>query len=323
MKIVLPFFMNTLKQKVLIVGSSGFLGYHLALALREEYFVAGISFRNYSPIQNTEIFPLDPKKLDSVDMIVRSQKPDFVINAAGIQNHTIAKENGKLSDSLNSLLPVSLAVASGRMKSKFIHINCTAVYDGDSGNYKEDSNDLALTSEFGKQKIAAESFIKAQTMESTILRVGKVMGIGQPHQASLFDLYRTLLSGTENIEASTKSFDSYLSTLSLCAAIREILSAEIPNRHRIFNLGGPRLSERDFLEGWANLITKNTSSLKNKPDDIPRDHSVSSALFEKTYPNWKQEKARTLYENLWQDFFPAYAIPNSQKSRLNNYFPPA
>jgi len=315
--------MTTTKQKVLIVGSSGFLGYHLALALRADYLVAGISFRHFSPIPNTVSFPLDPKRLDSVDIIVRFQKPDFVINAAGMHDQELAKENGNLSDTLNSLLPVSLAVVSGRIKCKFIHINCAAVYDGESGNFKEDSTDLALTSEFGKQKIAAESFIRAQTMESTLLRVGKVMGIGQPHQASLFDLYRTMLSGAENIEASTKSFDSYLSTKSFTSGLQEILKGEFPSKHRIFNLGGPRLSERDFLEGWANLITKNTGNLKNKPEDAPRDHSICSDLFEKNYPNWKQEKARHLYENLWQDFFPAYSIPKNQRSKLNNYFPSA
>ena len=304
------------KPKIFVVGASGLVGFNLAYRLKEDFFVSGATFRNHILIPGTEIFPVDMKKIEVVDNIIRMQEPDFVINALGLTDPKAVLDFPKLADTLNTVMATSLAVLCSRLKAKFIHISCALVYEGADGNFREDHTNFSLTNELAKQKFSAESFIRSQTMESTMLRLGKVVNIGQPHAPSPFDKARSMIGRKETFVARKKRIDSYISGASLAAAVKEIISNEIPNRHRILNLGGPALSEFDFYEGWARIVTGSASEIKPHLEDSPRNTSINSQQFMKAYPNWKQETQKDLYLHLLQDLNPGIGVRKSIANRV-------
>jgi dTDP-4-dehydrorhamnose reductase len=173
--------------------------------------------------------------------------------------------------------------------------------------------DFAFHDEYAKQKLAAESYIRAQTMESTTLRVGTVLGLGHPYRPSAFDRFRFALGAGQTVEAMKKSVASYISTHSFCDAVAEVLKAGPPGRHRLYNVGGPAMSEFDFYEGWARLLG-NPSLVKPAQDDEGRNHSVQTGAFSGAFPQWKPETKEELYLNLLKDLSPGVGVKKWQKT---------
>lgn len=305
--------MQARRPKVFIIGISGQLGYHLALRLREKFHVVGAYFTNQVDIPNVQTYPVSPKNLEILETLIRIQSPDFTINTFGISDPKTVQNQEKLSESYNIMMAVSFAVLANKLKAKHIHLSCAEVYDGSDGNYQEEFADFTLFDPLGKQKIAGETYIRTQTLESTILRVGKVVGLGHYHRPSYFDRLRLACANQTPFDAPANKRHSFLSTHSFATAIEQVLLGEIPMKHRTFNLGGCNMSEQDLAQGWAKRIEVDPKFIKNPQDSTARDLSMISQQFAKTYPAWKPESESDLYVNLLKDLAPAIGTKKWQK----------
>src|SRR3569623_2003577 len=104
------------KPKVFIIGISGLLGYSLGQFLRRNFLVTGACFRHQVIIPNAQVFPIVLKNMDVLEALLRTQRPDFVISAVGMNDRKEVEEQVKLSDTINISLPVSMAILSNRLK---------------------------------------------------------------------------------------------------------------------------------------------------------------------------------------------------------------
>jgi len=305
--------MLTCKPKVFILGISGFLGYNLAIRLREDFLIVGACLTNFVQIPGVQIFPLEIKHQDFLEPLVRIHDPDIIINAIGMSDRAEMQKNPKRAEALNMIMAVSMAALAAKIRAKFIQISCAEVYDGSDGNYQEEDTDYTMFDDIGRQKIAAESYIRTQTLESTIVRVGRVLGLGHPYRPSSFDKFRLEISRKNKIECSQTLIHSYLSVKSLASAIRLLASAEFPGKHRIFNLGGPRLSEFDLHQGWARLTEGTGNLVLPLAESEKRDISLKSDAFEAAFPKWKAETEESLYLNLLEELSPGTGTKKWQK----------
>lgn len=302
------------KPKLFIYGISGFLGYQLAQRLQSKFLISGICFRNFVKIPNAQIFPVSLKNIDLIEPITRVQEPDFVINAMGIRDRKVILENEKMADSFNVMLPVSAAVLASKLRAKFFHISCTNVYEGSHAPYKSTDVDFTFSDLLGKQKITAESFIRAQTMESTIIRVGKVMGLGSPVRKNDFEVvHRNILSKTP-FEASQEKVYSYLSSISFLDAMEEAITSEIPNKHRVFNLGGPSMSEFEFAKSWIEILGRDPKILRATENAEKRNLTVNCDVFRAAHPKWQPESRNEFFLNILRELTPGVGVKKWQKT---------
>ncbi|MGZ3695248.1 MAG: sugar nucleotide-binding protein [Bdellovibrionota bacterium] len=292
------------KPKVFIVGVSGLVGYHLARRLVPDFLVTGAYFEHQVFIPNTQFYPVSLKSLELLETVIRMQEPDILINCMGITDRKIVAEQTKLSDNINVLLPVSLAALATKMKSKFVQIGCADQFDGDTGNYTEEDNSYTLDDLMGKQKITAASYIRAQTLESTILRVGCVQGIGHPYRLSAFDRLRIRAARGDKLTADKNRVHAYISTRSFSNAIHALLSAPFPGKHRTYHVAGPAMTEFDLMQGWLRVTGKDSVTVKASADTSKRNTSLNSSLFAKTFPAWKPETKQEFFLNLLADLSP-------------------
>ena len=302
------------KPKVFILGISGFLGYHLALRLREKFLVAGACFSHHVTIPDVQTFSVDLSRPEFLEAVVRIQAPSFIINAMGISNRQYIADNPKVADNVNIMLPVSYAILANKMRAQFLHLSCAEVFEGSDGPHREDGYRFAMHDSFGKQKIAAETYIKAQTLESTILRVGRVLGLGNPYRINEFDRARATLAAKKTLLCSKGRTYSYLSVESFTQAVEQVLLSEFAGKHRLLHLGGANLPELAFYAGFAEMAFGNSQLIKANQDDHPANFGLVSDAFAKTYPAWKPETPGELYLNLLKALCPGVGIRKWQKT---------
>lgn len=293
------------KPRVLILGVSGFLGYTLALHLRKNFSVAGLYFSHPVHIPNVQAFPVNSSNLEIIEHIMRLQQPDFTIMAAGINDRDFCRDRPKLAENFNVVMPVNFAIAANKIKAKNIQISCADMYESNNGNYEEDDIEFTLDDPYGKDKQAAESYIKSQTMECTIIRVGRVLGLGHPYRKSHFDQLRIPLAKGESITARQKIIHSYLSAKRFSEGIERIISEPIPMKHRTLHMGGVTMSEFDFaktlcqVHGYDEKLVRPMGS-----ESTPLNFSLSSKTFIETYKGWVPDDKRTLFSYLHESLRP-------------------
>lgn len=314
------------KKRLFIFGVSSFLGYNLALRFRHEYTVIGVYFTNPVFIPGCHIFPLSLQKIDIVDRLIMLLNPDYVINAMGLSDPRACVENENLADTLNSLMPLSLAKASIRAHARFIQLSTAMVYDPAGKDRKENNRNFSATN-FGKSKLAGENYIRAQTMESTVLRVGKIVGLGNPHRLNDFDKLRMALSLDIDVEADEKLTYSYISLFNFLNAVEEILKGKFTNTHRTFNVGGPAMNELYMKKKAAGIMGFDESVVKQKtyqqkkaaagesdeeeeeelmpsggsqmaPIVVERNYTINSDSFSQRFENWKPEIEDEFFYNI-------------------------
>jgi dTDP-4-dehydrorhamnose reductase len=301
------------RPKVFINGISGLLGFHLAWHLRHKYLVSGTTFRNSISMPGVQVIPVSLKTPDVLEAVIRMQGPDFLISAVGMSDRKQVDDQPKVSDMINVTIPVSTAILAGRLKCKYIALSCAEVFDGNKGDYVEEDTDFTLNDSVGKQKITAYSYIRAQSMESTTLRIGRVLGMGHHYRQSFFDRIRAGAAARLPYEASQRKMRSYISTLNLTNAVDGILKGEFPSRHRVLHVGGANMTEFDCVQGWYKLMGADTR-LVSDLQDSKRDLSLNCNLMETQYSPWKAESKRELMQNMLTDLNPAIGTKKWQNA---------
>jgi nucleoside-diphosphate-sugar epimerase len=166
-------------SKILITGSSGFLGKHLVpmLSITNELYTLSRVNSNYS---------VDLSK----DVPIFNEKYDTVIHAAGFA-HKINNESKNIfidinvTGTLNLLRGLEISV----VPSKFVFISSVSVYGLVSGYNIDESSELLAKDPYGLSKIEAEKIIldwcNNNNVICTILRLPLIAGIDPPGNLGL------------------------------------------------------------------------------------------------------------------------------------------
>ena len=166
-------------SKILITGSSGFLGKHLVpmLSITNELYTLSRVNSNYS---------VDLSK----DVPILNEKYDTVIHAAGFA-HKINNESKNIfidinvTGTLNLLRGLEISV----VPSKFVFISSVSVYGLVSGYNIDESSELLAKDPYGLSKIEAEKIIldwcNNNNVICTILRLPLIAGIDPPGNLGL------------------------------------------------------------------------------------------------------------------------------------------
>ncbi len=126
-----------MKQKIFILGSGGMAGHVISITLRQHadlFDVVDVA-RTKNAIGPDHL--LDLSDTDALQQLIENEKPDIIINAAGILNQSAENfpDNAIL---INSYLPHFLERITANTKCRIIHISTDCVFSGKKGGYIED-----------------------------------------------------------------------------------------------------------------------------------------------------------------------------------------
>lgn len=307
------------KPRVFILGVSGFLGFRLALHLRKNFSVAGGYFENQIQIPDCHFFPVHYRDYDSLESQIRALRPDFTIMAAGITSEREIIKNLKVAEAINALLPLSFALASQKNHSKNIHLSCSEVFEGHQGNYSESDRATSID-DIHRWKGEAETYVRAQTNENTILRFGRVLGLGHPYRLNRFDFWRKNFLSDKSIPVASHIKHSYMSAQSFCEAIEAILLEKFPAKNRVFHLGGITATEQEVVTQMCNEFRYNPKLIKTSEQERKEilDYSLNDELFRGAHPGWKKDKSlATIFSEIKAGMRPGMPLKTSPTNVQN------
>ncbi len=155
------------KQKLVVIGASGFLGRELVKDLQGSFEVIG----TYKEHPSSGLIFLDITDADQVGAFFKEHSPDIVVLASAMTN----VENCELSPSqANKINVEGVRNIVSQNPKKFVYISTDSVFDGSSSEYFEE--DIACPLDvYGRTKFTAEEIVK-ELPGSLVVRTSRLYG---------------------------------------------------------------------------------------------------------------------------------------------------
>lgn len=275
-------------SKILVLGGTGMLGHQLfKFGLQNGFNIEAI-VRNKSLLiekTNSEYADRihvinDVKDIPQLEIILKSVKPDFLVNCIGIVKQSPLTNNYAETIAINALLPHQLEGLGSRLGFKLIHISTDCVFDGQKGMYKETDFSNA-TDLYGKSKYLGEvNYGSGLTVRTSI--------IGHEITPTTFGLIDWFLAQEGKVNGFTKAIFSGLTTTELS---KVILNYIIPSNLNpgLYQVAAEPINKYDLLSLTAKIYQKQIEIIPSAELVIDRslDGSRFAALTGYQVPTWE------------------------------------
>lgn len=153
-------------MKILVTGKAGQVGYELVRSLQPLGEVIGV-----------DRSVMDLADLDQVRNVIRSVKPDLVVNSAAYTAVDQAESEPGLAMRVNGLAPGVMAEEAARLGARLVHFSTDYVFDGTKQQPYIESDIPCPVNVYGQSKLAGERAIVATGVDHLIFRTSWVYGM--------------------------------------------------------------------------------------------------------------------------------------------------
>ncbi len=161
--------------RLLIIGSSGFLGQHLARKAADSFSVYEGDVAA-PPVERG--VAIDITSAASVNAAFDATRPDAVILLAAISDIDQCELHPELAEAVNVCGAVNVVAACRQSAARLLFTSSAAVFDGTRRGYRE-SDPTTPVSVYGRTKALAEERIAAELPSAVILRLALVVGFAE------------------------------------------------------------------------------------------------------------------------------------------------
>lgn len=222
-------------MRVLILGASGLIGHRLFLELRNHFNTFGLLHRSRDAYQKITDYLGADNLIDNVDIIdfeklqnvLTTVKPQVILNCTGITRRKKEINDPVTTLEINTVLPHKLANWAKLNNTRIIHFSTDCVFDGNAGNYTEDSPATA-TDFYGRSKALGEiRYDYTLTIRSSF--------IGQELYDKTELLEWFLAQKDKKIKGFSEALYSGVSTIFLARVVKKIIS-DFPGLSGLYQL---------------------------------------------------------------------------------------
>ena len=172
-------------MKVLVLGSSGFLGSYLGFALpKMGHQVSGASRRDVANFPDNRVV----ESLEDFTEIIQSGGYELVLNCVAIASHETCEADPETAQLVNATFPGLWAFAAEQAGARFVHISTDAVFDGDTHQPYVEDDDKNPTSHYGISKSLGESLVVAANSAALVVRTN-FFGWSQNGKSGVLDFF--------------------------------------------------------------------------------------------------------------------------------------
>jgi dTDP-4-dehydrorhamnose reductase len=284
-------------KKILITGASGFLGWHLCHALKEDFEVHALYYRQNFDLEGQHWHRLNLLEEKKIKPFVEQLQPELIIHLAAIANANFCEEHPALSHHINVYSTITLAEVAEALEIPLMFSSTDLVFNGNGGPYAEDDFPYPL-SVYGEQKLAAEEALLSDFEDTMVFRLPLLFGWGPDYSKNFFKQWVNALKNGEEITAFEDEYRTPISGAEAARGIRLAMNYFMENRHqegsfeRLFHLAGTELISRyDFANLISRLFELDDSLILTKlradlpmaaarPKDVGLDSSLAETLLQ-------------------------------------------
>ena len=121
---------------------------------------------------NTDVEELDITEIDEVLNFAELNRPDVIINCAGITDVALCEKNPELAYKVNALGARNLSIAARKIGAKLVQISTDDVFDGQSSEPYCEFDDTNPKTVYGRSKRAGENYVKEFTEKHLFEAIG-------------------------------------------------------------------------------------------------------------------------------------------------------
>ncbi len=283
-------------MKILLLGSSGFLGRYLEKHLKEKYevYTTGKKKRN-----------LNLNNFKKIEEKILNINPDIIINSAGLTDIEVCENKPVLSKkiNLNLIENIFYLKSKNKLEFSFFHFSTDHMYNPKKNiENKETSKTFAINT-YTKHKLLAEKIcLKNKALVFRLNLIGKSFS----KKKSFTDWIYNQLKNKRKINGFIDSFYSPLTTDTVSEIIIKIISDQNYKKTGIFNIGSKRgISKFQLIKSFADGIgyTEKRLLKKSKINTVCKTkrskfNRLNSNKFEKMFkiklPNTSSEIKKVL-----------------------------
>ena len=156
-------------KKIWITGAEG----HIGTALLD--LLEGVEYQ----LLPTDIEEVDITKIDEVTQFVHVNRPDVVINCAGLTDVQECENNVDEAYRVNAIGVRNVALAANEVNAKVIQISTDDVFDKESRIPYNEFDNVHPRTIYGKSKEAGEKILTQLLNRVVIIRSSWIYGIGR------------------------------------------------------------------------------------------------------------------------------------------------
>lgn len=262
-------------KKVLITGSNGLLGQHLAKHFLEsdETLLATSFGPNRIAKLKHNYQSLDITDFSSLKKVLQSFQPDVIINAAAATNVDGCEDNSDTCDRINHQA-VSFFLncfEELQINPHFIQISTDFIFNGEQKEYSEVDLPDPI-SVYGRTKWLGEKAIFDSGYKNyTVVRTSLVYGVGEAlNKSNIFLWAMEKLRTDQQLTIVDDQFRSPTYVKDLCIACVQIVDSDVRG---VINIAGEEtLSMYEYIQNVSKYVGKSpnlvkaisTSTLKQK-----------------------------------------------------------
>ena len=236
-------------KAVLIVGGSGQIGSHLAMALRDGYKVYATYYRNKIIIPGVTSVPFQVADRNWTKRLAYNIQPDVVIYAAGSNDVDLIEADDRIGDGVHTRGAAAVLGITDVFQPKFILLSNNYVFDGGKGNFKENDT-LVPQSALGKYKVSAENYLKGHSLNYVILRSAPIYGRGNGQNFGFFDTIRKGFAKGMAMTLKSDELHNFAPIEGLVELVTRVAESGIKNK--ILHYGGlTKVTHFEFARQYA------------------------------------------------------------------------
>lgn len=249
-----------MKQRLLVTGASGFLGWNLCQQAQTSWDVYGTYFSHEVKIPGAILSQTDLKDFGSLDRLFRDIQPDAVIHTAAASKPDFCQTHQNESLAINVTVAVNIARLCGERNIPCAFTSTDLVFDGKDPFYKE-SDPVSPINYYGEHKAIAEQKMSEIYPAIAICRMPLMFGAPSPVSPSFLQGMVCNLAAGKEINLFT---DEFRTPASATTASQGLLLAVEQQVQGILHLGGKeRISRYDFGLLIADILQIPTDSIKD------------------------------------------------------------
>lgn len=247
-------------MKILVTGSSGYLGSHLCRFFENEKVFA-LYKSNRPSSDKVESIQTDLLN-DDLNFLFKAIKPDYVIHLAGIIPSQISNYDEKYIYYMNVELTKKIALLSNAYNSFLIFTSTDLVYD--EGDEIKENHPLKPLNLYAQTKLHAEEAIEKSGKFFLILRTSLMYGFSISVHKSFFDYSFLQLQNNQEVKAFYDQFRNPLFVEDAAKIIIKLTKIKLNDKGIMNFCGFEKLSRYEMLLKTAEVFELNKDLIKQE-----------------------------------------------------------